>query len=170
MQSVSSTDPQYCRRCATGNHCNNFREWRDKVWNCWSQFFQDDAFGGRGLQRPHMFFTDDTTSERQAIHTAFLLVRTVHSMLPHSAEMCFIDSTGNLDRHGCRVFVLLTHCVAGGVPLGIIVTTSESEEIICEGLELLKSILPDDAFRGCGLQGLHMFLNRRFYIRETSNS
>ena len=85
-------------------------------------------------------------------------MRTVHSILPHSAEMCFIDSTGNLDRHGCRVFVLLTHNVAGGVPLGIIVTTSESKEIICEGLELLKSILPDDAFRGCGLQGLHMFL------------
>ena len=50
-------------------------------------------------------------------------------MLLHSEEMCFIDSTGNLDRDGCRVSLLLTHSVAGGVPLGIIVTTSESEEI-----------------------------------------
>ena len=97
-----------------------------------------------------MFLTDDTTSERQAIHIAFPLVRTVHSILLHSAEMCFIDSTGNLDHHGCRVFVLLTHSVEGGMLLRITVTTSESKEIICEGLKLRKSILPDGAFRGCG--------------------
>ena len=82
-----------------------------------------------------MFLTDDSTSERQAIQRVFPLVRRVHSILAHSAEICFIESTGNLDRCGYRVFVLLTHSVAGGVSLGIIVTTSESKEIICEGLE-----------------------------------
>ncbi|KAK0131668.1 hypothetical protein N1851_014551 [Merluccius polli] len=39
--------------------------------------------------------------------------------------MCFMDASGNMDRHHCQVFLLLTHSCAGGLPLGIIITQSE---------------------------------------------
>ena len=86
------------------------------------------------------------------------LMKRVHTMLNNSAEMCFMDSTGNLDRHGCRLFILLTHSVAGGLPLGILITTSESEESILEALQLLLEILPEGAFGGRSHRGPELFL------------
>lgn len=52
-----------------------------------------------------------------------------------------------------RIFLLLTHSAAGGLPLGVIVTTSESQNTIAAGLKLLQSILPGDAFYGRGELG-----------------
>ncbi|XDV26187.1 hypothetical protein PO909_029958 [Leuciscus waleckii] len=52
-----------------------------------------------------------------------------------------------------RIFLLLTHSAAGGLPLGVIVTTSESQNTIAAGLKLLQSILPGDAFYGRGVLG-----------------
>lgn len=74
------------------------------------------------------------------------LMRRVHSMIPESAEMVFVDSSGNCDRTNSRVFLLLTHSAIGGLPLGVMITSSESQSVITAGLQLLKSILPEDAF------------------------
>lgn len=65
------------------------------------------------------------------------LMKQTHS-LSNSGEMCFMDSSGNMDRENCRVFLLLTHTCAGGPPLGTLITQSEDEKTISEGLELLK--------------------------------
>lgn len=59
-----------------------------------------------------------------------------------------MDSSGNMDHEGWRVFLLLTHSVAGGLPLGIIIAATEEEKVIFEGLELLKTILGDWSFSG----------------------
>ncbi|RXN14873.1 fibrinogen- and Ig-binding -like protein [Labeo rohita] len=75
------------------------------------------------------------------------LMKRTHS-LSNSGEMCFMDSSGNMDRENCRVFLLLTHTCAGGLPLGIVITQSEDEKTVSGGLELLKSILKNDAFGG----------------------
>ncbi|XP_056142815.1 uncharacterized protein LOC130118399 [Lampris incognitus] len=72
--------------------------------------------------------------------------------------MCFMDASGNMDRHHCRVFLLLTHSCAGGLPLGIIITQSEEEQVILEGLELLKSLLDEESFSGRGESGPMIFL------------
>ena len=61
-------------------------------------------------------------------------------------ELMFVDSTGNCDRHGVRIFLLLTHCAAGGVPIGCILTTSETEETLSFAFELYKTMLPTSAF------------------------
>ncbi|XP_071962543.1 uncharacterized protein [Antedon mediterranea] len=76
------------------------------------------------------------------------LMKRVHRYVRQSGELAFIDSSGGVDRHGCRVFVILTHSCAGGLPLGLLITTSETEEVITEGLTLLKDILPPVAFYG----------------------
>ncbi|KAJ8349019.1 hypothetical protein SKAU_G00276080 [Synaphobranchus kaupii] len=44
--------------------------------------------------------------------------------LKHSGELCFIDSSGNMDREDCRVFLLLTHTCAGGRPLWIVMMSN----------------------------------------------
>ncbi|XP_073727890.1 uncharacterized protein [Misgurnus anguillicaudatus] len=85
------------------------------------------------------------------------LMKRTHS-LSNSGEMCFMDSSGNMDRENCRVFLLLTHTCAGGLPLGIIITQSEDERTISEGLELLKSLLKNDSFGGRGEAGPCVFL------------
>lgn len=85
------------------------------------------------------------------------LMKRTHS-LSNSGEMCFMDSSGNMDRENCRVFLLLTHTCAGGLPLGIVITHSEDERTISEGLELLKSLLTKDAFGGRGEAGPCVFL------------
>lgn len=54
--------------------------------------------------------------------------------LASAKEIMFVDSSGNMDRHGCRVFMFLTECVAGAVPLGIMVTDSEREEVLTKGI------------------------------------
>lgn len=61
--------------------------------------------------------------------------------------------SGNCDRMNSRIFLLLTHSTAGGLPLGVIITTSESQRTITAGLKLLMTILPEDAFYGRGELG-----------------
>ncbi|CAG0884231.1 unnamed protein product [Darwinula stevensoni] len=78
------------------------------------------------------------------------LMRRAHQFLPQSQELVFIDSSGGVDRSGCRIFLILTHSPAGGVPLGALITTSESEKVISEALVLWKGILPKEAFHGKG--------------------
>ena len=50
------------------------------------------------------------------------------------------------------LFLLLTHSPVGGLPLGVFVTTSESEAAVKCGMDLLKDILPGEAFFGRGAQ------------------
>lgn len=76
------------------------------------------------------------------------LMKRVHAMVRQSGEMSFIDSTGNCDRQNHRLFLLLTHCSAGGLPLGVLITTSESQPTITAALQLLSTILPEDSFFG----------------------
>lgn len=69
---------------------------------------------------------------------------------------CFL--AGNVDRHGSRVFLLLTHSSSGGLPLGVIITSNEQERTIVEGLQLLQTICPAGAFGGNGNDGPAVFI------------
>nr|XP_054753693.1 uncharacterized protein LOC129259425 [Lytechinus pictus] len=99
-----------------------------------------------------------TSNEDLIIAICTPLMQRVHSMIGHSSELVFIDSTGNVDRHGSRIFLLLTHSSSGGLPLGVIITSNEQERTITEGLNLLKTILPVDAFGGNGDEGPAVFI------------
>ena len=85
------------------------------------------------------------------------LMKRVHQT-KQSGELCFIDSSGNMDRENCRVFLLLTHSPAGGLPLGIVLCQSEDEDTISEGLELLKQLAGEKAFAGRGASGPQTFM------------
>ena len=74
------------------------------------------------------------------------LMKRVHRNLENSKEISFIDSSGNMDRHNSRVFIMMSGSPIGALPLGLFVTYSESEECITQGL--LMSIFPENAFFG----------------------
>lgn len=76
------------------------------------------------------------------------IMKRVHKYLKSSGEIVFLDSSGNMDRHNSRVFILFCASTAGALPLGVFITFSESECMILQGLQLLKSILPKESFNG----------------------
>ena len=66
--------------------------------------------------------------------------------LPEAGHIVFLDASGNMDRRNLRVFLLMTWSLAGGLPLGVIVTSSESQAVISRGLEILTGLVPDGMF------------------------
>ena len=86
------------------------------------------------------------------------LMKRVHSEVKHSGELVFMDASSNMDRYRCSVFLLLTHNCVGGLPLGVLITTAETEAVIKSALQLYTSILPAKSFGGRGLQGPRVFM------------
>ena len=74
----------------------------------------------------------------------------VHTTVVQCEELMFCDSTASLDRFSTSVFVLSTAHCASGLPLGVILTSDEKEETLCKAFDMLKSILPKNAFYGRG--------------------
>lgn len=76
------------------------------------------------------------------------LMKRVHTMLETSKDVDFIDSSGNMDRHYSRIFLVMCESPVGALPLGIFITYSESEENITQGLKLLVTLFPESSFYG----------------------
>ena len=70
------------------------------------------------------------------------LMERVHG-LKTSGEIVFVDASGGMDREGLRVFLIMTWSPAGGLPLGVILTSSEAEAVIQKGFQMLLNIMPD---------------------------
>lgn len=81
------------------------------------------------------------------------LMKRVHKLLKASSEIAFMDTSGCMDRHLSKVFMIMTASVAGALPLGIIVTSSEAEAVLRPAMELSLSILPEGAFYGREMKG-----------------
>ncbi|XP_059210130.1 uncharacterized protein si:dkey-75a21.2 [Centropristis striata] len=96
-----------------------------------------------------------TTDHQLVIAMCTPVMRRVHSRLRESSEMVFVDSSGHCDCHNKtkekqthRLFLLLAPSSAGGLPLGVFITTSESQATISAALELLQTVFPQDRFFG----------------------
>ena len=72
--------------------------------------------------------------------------------------MVFLDSTSNLDEHNLRFFLLCTHCVAGALPLGMILTSDEQETTLVKAFHLLTRCFPEGAFYRKGDLGPEIFM------------
>lgn len=81
------------------------------------------------------------------------LMKRVLTHLQTAGEVMFIDSSGNMDNCNARVFVMLTASVVCGLPEGLMITFSETEEVITCALGLWKTLLPKGAFYGRGQDG-----------------
>ena len=81
------------------------------------------------------------------------LMSCAHQLVKQAGELVYCDSTSSLDRYNCPTFIMSTCTSAGGIPLGVVITSGESEEVITEAVTFLKAILPTNAFYGRGAQG-----------------
>ncbi|KAK7088885.1 hypothetical protein V1264_024257 [Littorina saxatilis] len=99
-----------------------------------------------------------TASGKLAIAVCTQLMQRVHKLHRTSGELVFVDASGGMDRFDCRVFLLLTHSSAGGLPLGCLIVSSESTEVLILALQLYMQLVPSDAFFGRGEKGPEVFI------------
>lgn len=85
-----------------------------------------------------------------------LMKRTART--PLAGDICFLDSSGKMDKYDCRVFLLMVTSPIGGLPVGVFITTNESEEAITQGLDLHRSLLDSECFGGRGTHGPQIFM------------
>ena len=76
-----------------------------------------------------------------------LMVR-AHKYIQQAAELVFCDSTASLDQFNCPTFVLSTSSPCGAIPLGVVITCSESTAVVTETFRKLQGVLPEHAFYG----------------------
>lgn len=92
----------------------------------------------------------DTTEDGQvvvAICTPFM--KRVHTCIAESGDVLLINSFWSCDDKNLKIFVLLCHSVERGLPLGVIITSEETQSTISAGLWLLKTLIPSRNFFGC---------------------
>lgn len=78
------------------------------------------------------------------------LMSRVHQHIRQASELVFCDSTSSLDRFNASLFIFSTSYPTGGLPLAAMITSDEQENAIKQGLEMIKDVVPENAFYGCG--------------------
>ena len=104
-------------------------------------------------QEPDIIQMEVTDDNQIVVAICTQMMRRVHKYIENSGEMIFVDASGNMDRTQCRVFVLLTHSIVGGLPLGVLITTNETQQTLMVAFRLLGNMLGADAFHGRGARG-----------------
>ena len=104
------------------------------------------------------FIKSDCSSDAIIIAICTPLMKCVHKMIPHSGELVFMDAGGNMDRQNTRVFLLLTHSAAGGLPLGVLIVSNEQCNTISAALHLYMTLLDGECFGGRGATGPVIFM------------
>ena len=74
------------------------------------------------------------------------LMSRVHKHIQQSGELVFIDSSSSFDDYNNPMFVVSTSSAAGGLPLGVVVTSGESSSIINSAMTHLQSLFPKGSF------------------------
>ena len=94
-----------------------------------------------------MHTTMEITPDGQTIIALCMpLMQCVHATWQFSQEQVFVDSSVNMDRQDCRVFLFLTHSPCGALTLGVVITSSESESTLTVAFTRLKGLIGAEAF------------------------
>ncbi|KAE8736590.1 hypothetical protein FOCC_FOCC017955 [Frankliniella occidentalis] len=151
----------YFKHAADGSECPTYK-W---VYNLFHATYQK-KYGqpsGEGMIETLKQFIKDyndacgsecakvaTESEDIAVVICSPMMKRAHELLRSSGEMVTVDSSGNMDFQNTRVFFFVSPSVAGGIPVGVVFTTSEATYPLEKAFSLLKEVLPDKAFYGRG--------------------
>ena len=93
------------------------------------------------------------------IVTANLMMLRVHKYVPAAGDICEVDSSSNMDRIGSHIFNFVCPSPAGALPLAQVITSVETEVVLTQAFQLLKSILPDYAWKQRGQLGPRLFMS-----------
>lgn len=86
------------------------------------------------------------------------LMSRVHKYVPQAGELVYCDATSGLDGTNSAMYVLSCSNVAGGIPLGVVVTSSETSVTLSRALQELQAVMPDWAFYNNGERGPDLFM------------
>ena len=86
------------------------------------------------------------------------LMARAHTLLRQAGELVYCDSTASLDRYNCPTFILSTSCSGGGIPLGVVITSGESDTTLSEAFSYLQTVMPLNSFFGRSGKGPSMFI------------
>ena len=75
----------------------------------------------------------------------------VHQTIPQSGDIVMIDATSNLDRNDSKLIHIVCPSPIGALPLADIIVTREDIGTLEFAFGLLKSVLPEKAFFGRGV-------------------
>ena len=76
----------------------------------------------------------------------------VHNNMPQSGDIVMVDATSNLDRNDCKLIHMVCPSPIGALPLADIIVTREDEITLSFAFNLLKTVLPEKAFYGRGVE------------------
>ncbi|KAK3921452.1 Mating-type protein ALPHA3 [Frankliniella fusca] len=151
----------YYKVVADGAKCPNIQWVYNIYYNHFSQVY--GAPNGEDMLKSLIDFTNEYNSAQKSrcaavevFHEQIItvlvtpLMKRVLTHLKSSGEMMFMDSGGCMDRHNSRVFLLLAPSVAGGLPVGLFILSSESEDCIKRAFDIYKEIIPENSFAGRG--------------------
>lgn len=124
-----------------------------------------------------VFYDFDDDDKNFAVIIQTPLMRRICELVAQAAEVLFVDSSGTMDRIGCRVLLFLTNSCVGGLPIGIFMYSSETERVIRQCIILFKEkILNRKSFFGQGICGPKVIMTddsfalRNAFSVEFSNS
>ncbi len=66
--------------------------------------------------------------------------------IKQASELAFVDSSSNMEELNLRVFLIVTHSVAGALPLGILIVSDERTSTLVQGFTFLKNCMGEGAF------------------------
>jgi hypothetical protein len=78
------------------------------------------------------------------------LMKRVHEMFVEAGDVVMVDSTGNFESSGARVFFFVCPTAAGGFPLAFGIAPSESTDALEKLFRLVQKCIPATAFNGRG--------------------
>ncbi|CAG9863276.1 unnamed protein product [Phyllotreta striolata] len=85
------------------------------------------------------------------------LFKRIHQHMKSASEIVFMAAINKADNDGSKAFFMMTNSDCGALPLGIIITSSEDDELITIGLNNLKALIGDSIFFG-SIEGPQMFI------------
>lgn len=69
-----------------------------------------------------------------------------HEKISQSRELVMLDASGGMDKQRHRLYAFVASTAAGGLPLGVIVTDCEKEDVFAEAFICYREKLSENAF------------------------
>ena len=152
--------PNFYRKCADGAYLPD----RYRVYNWYNNVFKEKYGDSRDDDMFHRMTkqADEYNAEQgencvrveKFMNEIIVVIITPlmkrHHRITEAGDIMGIDSGRGYDRHNTVIWHLTTKSANVTVPLGLILTNSETAEVLTKALELYKEMLQEDCFGGRG--------------------
>ena len=105
----------------------------NQLMNIIEEYNKENAqIGGRAFlqQYEHKPTQCKAASQPLVLAVCTPLTSHAHQLVKKAGKLLYCDSTSSLERYNCPTFIMSTYTSAGGIPLGVVITSGKSEEVI----------------------------------------